>query len=811
MGKVVRITLTHAIAGSIVISEPEGWKDAVLYWERHPDLHCVPETYKAAFSSYGSNGVDNGGRDWIKNIEAVYGIDAIITTLVEEAEEFSDYTELSRGTLPIRILIETIDLDHRLQFDFSPASFWTTFLSKFETPVDIQSTTDLYGNACAVLAPITIPLPSQVIQQKMEDIQKVKNDMGLDWTGTPASASPNIDFNQNQYVTFDLDTEVIEEINAKFLLGTLATDDLPKPNFILQYGGQYTIEISISITFKNLETASNIYEYTSMSTLSPTFQHAFRLYLQVNNEIPIEISYTSHSQTVAPVTSSGAFTPTSPGVDAWDNFYYLDTLSLSAGDKLRLFFRVENGAKFYEQYNGFSALLFQPVILGVDNSDIQWSDLVTKLPFQAIGSPASDPVIPSFFKIKAETIYIETTAPAILIHDLGAAITERITGQPNSFKSNYLGRTNTLARTYPSNGCGSANIAVKGIQLRGYTLAEKPFAESMKDYLLGGINPIFNLGCRYVKTDTEEYVQIEPSKEFYPDRVSITLNNVRNITRSYDLNGFYNQVKVGYEKYEIEEASGLNIPQSYRTLATILKSVGGILEIMSSYIAGDLTIERTRRTTREKSADYKYDNDVFIIAVRDTGSGFTPELSENYSSVTGLLNESTRYNKNLTPYRNLVRWLNIASNGLQSYLSSKFKFLDGTANFDMASTRNDGGCSGDFGGAGLSEKQDLDVSTEFLHLPLLYTIKHYITSEQIQALRADPEAAINVSQTETDHVKFYIKTAEARPHDGNFTLVAWPKEFFDIKNIENNDSEQENPITQQSYVFDDTFPHPPFN
>jgi hypothetical protein len=354
-------------------------------------------------------------------------------------------------------------------------------------------------------------------------------------------------------------------------------------------------------------------------------------------------------------------------------------------------------------------------------------------------------------------------------------------------------------------------MAFRGLQARGYTLTEKPFSHSMKDYLLGGINPIFNLGARYIKTDTEEYIQIEPSREFYPDRVSITLSNVRNITRSYDTNGFYNQIKFGYTTYEIQEASGLNIPQSYRIVASILKTVGVAFEIMSDYIAGDLTIERIRRTKREQSADYQYDNNVCIVAVRDLGiDGFTPELSENYSSVTGLLNESTRYNKNLTPYRNFVRWLNTVSNGLQSYLSSKFTFQDGTGNYDMSSTRNDGGCAGDFGGAGLSEKANIDVSTDFLYLPIPHTIQHYLTSDQIQALRADPEAAILVSQTESEYIKFYIKTAEVKPHDGSFNLVAWPKEFFDIKNIENNTSEQENPNPPQTRIFDDSFPYPPF-
>ncbi|HEY6950679.1 MAG TPA: hypothetical protein VI146_08730 [Nitrososphaeraceae archaeon] len=769
MGKIVRITLTHAVEGSFVISEPEGWKDAVLNWERHPDLHCVPESYKSAFSAYGSNGLQDGGIDWIKNVERVHGVDAKIDVLIEEAEEFSPFTELSKGTLPIQILVEVANFDHRLQFTFSPSSFWTTFLSKFDTPVNIQSPTDLYGNACTVLIPLVLPLTSQLLITNFSAVKE------------RSSVLQSFNFGVVKYSPIGWDKIILDEI--EITPNGYASYDIVIPTTIKSLYKSIVTPINFKIYACNLDATVGGGGTLTFNSYAPVTSH-YKLCLLVNDLIIDTIIQTDFAD--------------------YSVYELSTTISILKGDKISICFITDTDSTTDA---GRLIIIGTDVsTVGQDITDSYFDLTLTNPPIPPPANVAGD----NFITISENTEYEETTTPAFLIHDLGAAITERIVGQPNSFKSNYLGRTNTLARTYPLNGCGSPNVAFQGLQARGYTLTEKPFSHSMKDYLLGGIKPIFNLGARYVKTNTEEYIQIEPSREFYPDRVSITLSNVKYITRAYEPTGFYNKFKVGYDKYEIQESSGLNIPQSYRILASILKTIGGTLEMMSSYIAGDLTIERIRRTTRQQSADYQYDNDVCIVAVRDTGTGFTPELSENYSSVTGLLNESTRYNKNLTPYRNFIRWLNIASNGLQSYLSSKFTFQSGTGNYDMASTRNDGGCAGDFGGAGLSEKQDIDVSSDFLYLPILYTINHVITSEQIQALRADPEAAILVSQTETDHIKFYIKTAEARPHDGNFTLVAWPKEFFDIKNVDNNSNEQENPNPPQSFIFDDTFPHPPF-
>src|SRR5690606_40654009 len=100
------------------------------------------------------------------------------------------------------------------------------------------------------------------------------------------------------------------------------------------------------------------------------------------------------------------------------------------------------------------------------------------------------------------------------------------------------------------------------------------------------------------------------------------------------------------------------------TYSSIFQRIGQKITLLSRFIAAGLTIEVTRRTTREKSADYKYDNDTFIIALNPNTididpetspdlTDFQPEFDENFTSVSNLQNSDSRYNLRLTPARNL--------------------------------------------------------------------------------------------------------------------------------------------------------------
>lgn len=81
------------------------------------------------------------------------------------------------------------------------------------------------------------------------------------------------------------------------------------------------------------------------------------------------------------------------------------------------------------------------------------------------------------------------------------------------------------------------------------------------------------------------------------------------------------------------------------------------LSIISRLIGSGFAIELTRRKKDSKEDTWKYDEDNFIIAVKNDGTGWKPEKDEAFiSPVTGIDSPSTAYNLRLSPKRMLLAW-----------------------------------------------------------------------------------------------------------------------------------------------------------
>lgn len=320
----------------------------------------------------------------------------------------------------------------------------------------------------------------------------------------------------------------------------------------------------------------------------------------------------------------------------------------------------------------------------------------------------------------------------------------------------------------------------------------------------------------------ETVVRIEEKRAQYDDSegTSVDFSYVKNITSKYDNDRIWNKVNIGYTKWESEDVSGIDDPQSKRTFATRFKKVGKGIDLYSEFIAASLSIEKTRRTTREKSSDYKYDNETFIIALNPLEQdespqlspdvlNFIPELDENFSSVNGLLASETRYNLRITPTRNFLRWQDYLQGPLQSYLGSDFKFTSGDGNYSMSSTMSDGSCLGDgYGGNELDENGSIPVDADFIHLPDLYEVEHPMEWDEYVRIRNNRKKPIGISLTDVDHVPMFIKSLSYKPVKGTFSAILWAKEYLDLSVISDTTpmrectggsatDECENPITDE--------------
>jgi hypothetical protein len=272
-------------------------------------------------------------------------------------------------------------------------------------------------------------------------------------------------------------------------------------------------------------------------------------------------------------------------------------------------------------------------------------------------------------------------------------------------------------------------------------------------------------------------MRCEQKEHFYDETIIVNITGVREITRSYDEEVMVKTWRAGYKKWKSENFSGIDDPQTKHTYASRLQKSGKEVTMESEFIAASLAIETTRRTTKQKSADYKFDDDTFIIAVRSVDvspeSNYIPESDEKFQYVNNLLNADTRYNLLLTPARNTLRWMKWIAGGLQNYVGSFLKFTSGEGNYDMVSNYGlSDGC--DEYDAELSEKQDLEITDDYIHRGEVYEMRFKLEFEDYLTIRQNPKNAIGINGN-----PFFIKNLDYKLFDGICTLTAWPKNFVE--------------------------------
>ena len=384
-----------------------------------------------------------------------------------------------------------------------------------------------------------------------------------------------------------------------------------------------------------------------------------------------------------------------------------------------------------------------------------------------------------------ETTYPDTVAQGFLLHDVGAALCDRITGLKGLFYSPLLGNPFTQ-KVFASIGDFSLFALFKGLQIRGYDLLEKPFFMSMKEFW-EGINNIACLAIGRYKVAGNDQIVIKTRAEVYNPTIIVKLNWVQNIKRSYIEDEQYTSIGIGFTTWESKSggsgegiASGIDDIQTQQYRNTLFKNIGKKITIFSDLITAALSIEATRRVTNKQSANYQYDNNNHLIALDATCS--KPELSENFSEVDGLLNSDTRYNIRLSTFRSFLRHLDYLSGCLQKNLTSFFRFGGGKGNY-RAATKATSNYLGDNPGVLITENQDINPSNNPLYVDKVYDIEHFLDWDCYKLLRDNPDMAIGVSQTDTDHVPFFIEDLQWHYGNGKLVLKAKPKTAFDIKTL----------------------------
>jgi len=418
------------------------------------------------------------------------------------------------------------------------------------------------------------------------------------------------------------------------------------------------------------------------------------------------------------VTTRTAFTRATHGTNpttGYTDFTYTNTVTLNVGDSITFYFKNTSGGP----------------------ATFQWIKFFS-----------------NYIQIDADTTYTDTTCDAFYLIDSATSIVSKLVGQNSPITSTFL-----------NSACGKYALTT-GLLVRGYPIASKPFQMSFDDWWAGA-NPILNLGLGYTSISGTNYIEIEKKEDFYNPTTILNLDYVNKIERSYDTKYIFKNIEIGYQKWSAESDSGVDDPQTKRKYRTRFKTVGEDISILSKFYAASLGIEQTRRNRAEINKDWRLDNDIMIIALKSSDRTI-PEKSENFTSVTGLTNYTTRYNIRISAGRIFRNWLKFFNGCLNWYTSNDdFYFASGEGNYDMTSTLSTtADCPGD--GVSFSEKQDIDsgAGNSFMFIPIVYEFEHPLTWNEYKVMRTYRKNAIGVSRTNTGHVPCHILSVEYHVTEG---------------------------------------------
>lgn len=543
--------------------------------------------------------------------------------------------------------------------------------------------------------------------------QKIRS--GFTRTTNYASSSADFQFIDNysmsgtQYLIFDNTRVDLDEVLERFEYGLQITTGLPTDDlkyfFKVTFPGSY--QFNATVRFK-------IFFY-----LFGGVTYDLRWYVAVR-----------HAGALT-VTQFGTSIIGGPGNDIVGSKVLSTTFSLTEGDEVYIYGTLVVGAA-------------TPMSYQCDYDDT---------------SPGFTPVYTEL-TVTADTTYPSTTVSTYQIHDAANSIVSKLVGVNTPVASDYL------SGDY---GCAGNYTLTKGLYIRGYAIADKPFFMSF-DQWWAGANPILNLGLGYIDNAG---IEIEQKSEFY-DRVPVlNFDFVNLIERGWDSKSIFKTVEVGYEKWAAESASGIDDPQSKRTFHTRFKTIGDDLKILSKFYAASLGIEQTRRNRVELGRDWRLDEDIFIIATKKLNSTL-PEIGSDFLSVSGLLNSTTRYNIRISATRNLNRWLSFINGCLKWYTTDDdLSFAGGEGNFDMQSNLLTTDCEAN--GFAVDENADIDQGAghDFLFVPVVYEFEHPLTWEEYKAIRDYRKKAIGVSRGNSGHAPCFIMNLEYHLTRGkaNFTVM----------------------------------------
>ncbi len=318
-----------------------------------------------------------------------------------------------------------------------------------------------------------------------------------------------------------------------------------------------------------------------------------------------------------------------------------------------------------------------------DNVFLYSSITYQKTSSAAIQSLIFEYDIECFFEISGVSYCEDTPARSYMVNETISRVCEAITNNKLRFYSDTFGRTDSQPYSINYDPCPGLFSITSGLNIRRKLLIDNTQPAiflSMKD-LFEGLNPIWNIGLT-IEPDPNRAgfnrLRFEYWRFFYQDDVAIWFRYPTRVTKDVDPSRLFNQLKIGYNKWQAEGTTGLYELMTKREYRINVNSVNNPVEKYTDFICSPYTIEITRRKD-QTTADWTYDNDIFGFCLQKVGGDYTVEtFLDNATDVTNVIDPNTCYNARITPARNAMRWFDYIMQGLRTiYADSKLIFSKG--------------------------------------------------------------------------------------------------------------------------------------
>ena len=385
---------------------------------------------------------------------------------------------------------------------------------------------------------------------------------------------------------------------------------------------------------------------------------------------------------------------------------------------------------------------------------------------ETISSVTSDNVIALIFQQEASlfgsftcefdevTLNIEfnqyfdnSEAQGYLLHEAAEKIVEIITDKKEGFYSDLLGR---VELGYVEEGAASKQTIHSGKQIRA--IPDISLSTSLSDFFKS-INAQRNIGLGIEYDEfNKPFIRLEEKAHWFSGEVITTIHGVTEIKKNVAREWIYNDIVVGYPKSEeYEETTGAEEYNNKFNWSTYIRTIKNKVDLTSPYRGDGYGIEFARRIqfSENPTTDSKYDQDIFTIVVKESGSKYVAAKDEDYDLVENIFSPESVYNLDISPGRMLRANGSIVRAGLEKYLDKDIKFQYAEQKQNLRTQKP--------GETVIEENDDIDVSTlsQGRWIAELYTFKSILTREKLALITRKPNGIVKFSTSSLENTTGY--------------------------------------------------------